>query len=236
MSGHSKWHNIQVRKGKQDTKRANIFTKLARIITVSAKQGRGDPTTNFKLRLAIDKAKQASMPKENIQRAIDKGTGKGGGEELHEVTYEGKGPGGIDIIVEVLTDSKNRTASEIKHIFTKNGGAIGTPGSVAWNFVQKGLVVLSEKGEDKVLEAMGIDGVEDVEEDEGKINIYTRPKELAQVNKALESKGYKIEKAEFENIFQSGLPASVGVELSVKHSSSNSNASTTIKVKIGLRK
>ena len=196
MSGHSKWHNIQVRKGKQDTKRANIFTKLARIITVAAKQGGGDTTANFKLRLAIDKAKQSSMPKDNIQRAIDKGTGKGGGEELHEIAYEGKGPGGIDIIVELLTDSKNRTASEVKHIFTKNVGMVGAPGSVSWNFVQKGLIVISEKGEDKVLEAMGIDGVEDVEEDEGGINIYTKPKELAQVNKALESKGYKIEKAE----------------------------------------
>ena len=197
MSGHSKWHNIQVRKGKQDAKRAGAFTKLARIVSIAAKEGGPDPITNFKLRLAIEKAKQASMPKENIQRAIYKGTGKGGGEELFEVIYEGKGPGGIDIIAETLTDSKNRTASEIKHIFTKNGGSIGAPGSSSWNFEQRGYIeAKTEKNPDEaMLEIMDM-GVEDIENENKVLNIYTKPKELAQVSKNLEKKGYKIEKAE----------------------------------------
>lgn len=196
MSGHSKWHNIQGRKGKQDAKRAGAFTKLARGITTAAREGGGDPTMNFKLRIAVDKAKAVSMPKEGIERAINKGTGAGGGAAMSAVSYEAKGPGNIDIIIDCLTDSKNRTAPEIKHILTKNGGVLGAPGSVAWNFEQKGLIVVPGKGEDKVLEIMDVDGVLDVEENEGEINIYTKPKELAAIGKELESKGFKIDKME----------------------------------------
>ncbi|HRY60013.1 MAG TPA: YebC/PmpR family DNA-binding transcriptional regulator [Patescibacteria group bacterium] len=208
MSGHSKWHNIQARKGKQDAKRAGAFTKLARGITTAAREGGGDPAMNFKLRIAVDKAKAVSMPKEGIERAIAKGTGAGGGAAMSAVSYEAKGPGNIDIIVDTLTDNKNRTASEIKHIFTKNGGIVGAPGSVSWNFVQRGYIVINpnnkaqisnqiqNSNDQEILEIMDIDGVEDVEENEGEINIYTAPKELAQVVKGLEGKGFKIEKAE----------------------------------------
>jgi len=199
MSGHSKWHNIQVRKGAQDKKRANLFTKLARAITVAAREGGDNPETNLKLRLAIEKAKQASMPKENIQRAILRGSGKGGeGEELLEVTYEGKGPGNIDIIVECLTDNKNRTASEIKHIFSKNGGNLVSPGSVSWNFQQKGFLEIDPQEKDKeetILEIMELD-IEDIEETNGILNIYTKPKDLEKIKKELEERGLKIEKAE----------------------------------------
>ena len=208
MSGHSKWHNIQMRKGKQDAKRAGAFTKLARVITSAAHDGGGDSSTNASLRFAIEKARAASMPKDNIQRAIDRGTGAGGGAALSSIIYEGKGSGGIDIIVEVLTDNKNRTAGEIKHIFSKNGGMVGAPGSVSWNFEQKGNIQVSSNAKAQssnqtqnsndqiILEIMDIGGVQDVEEGENGIEIYTVPKELASVSKQLESKGYKIERTE----------------------------------------
>jgi len=208
MSGHSKWHNIQGRKGKQDAKRAGAFTKLARGITTAAREGGGDPSMNFKLRIAVDKAKAVSMPKEGIERAINKGTGAGGGVAMSAVSYEAKGPGNIDIIIDCLTDSKNRTAPEIKHILSKNSGILGAPGSVSWNFVQRGYIVINPKSQTPnpkqipnsndqiILEVMDIDGVEDVEENDGEINIYTKPKELASVAKQLEVKGFEIEKAE----------------------------------------
>jgi len=208
MSGHSKWHNIQARKGKQDAKRAGAFTKLARAITTAAREGGGDPAMNFKLRIAVDKAKAVSMPKDGIERAINKGTGAGGGVALSAVSYEEKGPGNIDIIIDCLTDSKNRTAPEIKHLLTKNGGILGAPGSVAWNFVQRGFIIVSPNAQTPmpnqaqnpndqiILDIMEVDGVEDVEENEGEISIYTKPKELATVAKELESKGFKIEKME----------------------------------------
>lgn len=200
MSGHSKWHNIQARKGKQDAKRAGAFTKLARAITTAAREGGGDPAMNFKLRIAVDKAKAVSMPKDGIERAIAKGTGAGGGAAMTAISYEGKGPGNIDIIVDCITDNKNRTASEIKHLFTKNGGVIGAPGSNAWNFEQKGYIELrivnQESREEKMLEVMDTGGVLDVEESEEGLSIYTNPKELAVVGKELEAKGFKIEKME----------------------------------------
>jgi len=200
MSGHSKWHNIQARKGKQDAKRAGAFTKLARAITTAARDGGGDPAMNFKLRIAVDKAKAVSMPKDGIERAINKGTGAGGGAAMTAISYEGKGPGNIDIIVDCVTDNKNRTASEIKHIFTKNGGIIGAPGSNGWNFEQKGFIELritnQESREEKMLEVMDIGGVNDVEESEDGLNIYTSPKELAAVGKELENKGFKLDKME----------------------------------------
>lgn len=200
MSGHSKWHNIQGRKGKQDAKRAGAFTKLARGIMTAAREGGGDVSMNFKLRIAVDKAKAVSMPKDNIERAIAKGTGAGGGVALSAVSYEAKGPGNIDIIIDCLTDSKNRTAPEIKHILTKNGGTLGAPGSVAWNFEQRGYIESriknKELSEEELLEIMDVGGVEDIEEVDDVFNIYTKPKELAAVAKQLESKGFKIEKAE----------------------------------------
>lgn len=201
MSGHSKWHNIQARKGKQDAKRAGAFTKLARGITTAAREGGGDPAMNFKLRIAVDKAKAVSMPKDGIERAISKGTGAGGGAAMSAVSYEAKGPGNIDIIIDCLTDSKNRTAPEIKHILTKNGGMIGAPGSNAWNFEQKGFIEISNikypiSNDEILLDVMDINGVIDVEDNEGVISIYTNPKELATVGKELEAKGFKLEKME----------------------------------------
>jgi len=200
MSGHSKWHNIQARKGKQDAKRAGAFTKLARGITVAAREGGGDPAMNFKLRIAVDKARAASMPKDNIDRAIAKGTGSGAGVTLSAVSYEAKGPGNIDIIVDCLTDNKNRTAPEIKHIFSKNCGVLGAPGSVSWNFEQRGFIESKiknqESKEDEMLNIMDIVGVSDVEDEDRSFLIYTDPKELSNVGKELESKGFKIEKME----------------------------------------
>jgi len=143
MSGHSKWHNIQGKKGKADKARSNVFTKLARMITVTAREGGGDPAMNFSLRLAIDKAKAANMPKENIERAIKKGIGEDGdGATLQEALYEGFGPAGSAILVEALTDNPNRTVSEIKNVITKNGGTVGGTGSVKWQFDRLGALRL----------------------------------------------------------------------------------------------
>jgi YebC/PmpR family DNA-binding regulatory protein len=163
---------------------------------------------NFKLRIAVEKAKQASMPKDNIEKSIAKGTGAGGVVTLSAVSYEAKGPGNIDIIIDCLTDNKNRTSSEIKHLLSKNGGILGAPGSVSWNFEQKGFIVVNVKfpiSNDKsmpndkdqmILDVMDIDGVEDVEENEREIDVYTKPKELNAVAKFFERKVFKIEKAE----------------------------------------
>lgn len=145
MSGHSKWHNIQARKGKVDKARSNIFTKLARLISVSAQQGGGDPEMNFSLRLAIEKAKAANMPKDNIEKAIKRGTGEDSdGAQLQEVIYEGFGPAGVAFLVECVTDNSNRTVSEVKNIFSKYGGSMGGPGAVKWQFSQLGVVCLAE--------------------------------------------------------------------------------------------
>src|SRR3712207_992747 len=134
MSGHSKWHSIRRSKGVLDQRRGQLFTKLAREITVAAREGGGDPDMNFRLRLAVDKAKQANMPGENIQRAIDRGTGKGGEAAIDELYYEGYAPGGVALIVEAATDNRNRTAAEVRAAFTKNGGKLGESGPGAWEF------------------------------------------------------------------------------------------------------
>lgn len=146
MSGHSKWHNIQVRKGKQDKVRSNLFTKLSRAITVAAREGGGDLGANFALRLAIDKARAANMPRENIDRAIKRGTGELKDETaFEEVIYEGFGPGGVAVIVEAYTDNKNRTVADVKAIFGKYGGSLGSPGSVKWQFVRLGVIRVSNE-------------------------------------------------------------------------------------------
>jgi len=145
MSGHSKWHNIQAKKGKADKARSNIFTKIARLISVAAQQGGGDPVMNFSLRLAIDKAKAANMPKDNIDRAIKRGTGEdSGGASLQEALYEGFGPGGSAILVEAVTDNPNRTVSEVKNVFSKRGSNMGGSGSVKWMFNHQGVIRLGQ--------------------------------------------------------------------------------------------
>lgn len=151
MSGHSKWHNIQGKKGKMDQLKANAFTKVGRLITVAAQQGGGDPDTNFSLRLAIEKAKSVNMPKDNIERAIKKGSGGNSAElSLHEVVYEGFGPNGVAILVEALTENPNRTVSEVKNAFSRHGGAMGGQGSVQWHFVHNGVVRLDADQKKKI--------------------------------------------------------------------------------------
>lgn len=183
MSGHSKWHKIQHKKGKADAARSNVFTKLTRAITVAAQQGGGDPEMNFSLRLAVEKAKAANVPKDNIERAIKKGTGDlKDAEKFQEVVYEGFGPGGIAVIVETLTDNTNRTVSEIKHAFNKGGGSLGGPGSVLWQFEQKGVVRFVKEKKEQIkdwesaqLELMDA-GVEDIRESEDGVELVC-PKE-----------------------------------------------------------
>ncbi len=152
MSGHSKWHNIQGKKGKADKARSGEFTKISRLITVAARQGGGDPTMNFGLRLAIEKAKAANMPKDNIERAIKRGTGDlNDGAQLEELVYEGFGPGGAAVLVEAFTDNRNRSVSEIKNIFAKNGGNMGSAGSVQWMFAHKSVIRISQEQMTKIL-------------------------------------------------------------------------------------
>jgi len=189
MSGHSKWAQIKRQKGVADVRRGQAFTKLANAITIAVRQngGIGDPAQNFKLRLAVEKAREANMPKENIQRAIEKGMGKGKGEEFVEVQYEGYGPAGVAIIVEAATDNKLRTNGEVKNTFDKNGGNLGTPGAVSYMFQQKGMVTVGKNGKsvDDVFLIAADAGAEDVEEAGEEIIIYTKPEELAKVRDAI---------------------------------------------------
>ncbi len=144
MSGHSKWHNIQARKGKQDALRSGQFTKVSKLISLAAKSG-GDPATNFSLRLAIEKAKEVGMPKDNVDRAVKRGTGELAGEQIEEVLYEGYGPSGVAVLVKCLTDNKNRTVSDLKHIFSINGGSMAGAGSVLWMFAQFGFIIIKKE-------------------------------------------------------------------------------------------
>lgn len=198
MAGHSKWANIQHRKGAQDKKRGKLFTKLIREITVAAKIGGGDLDSNPRLRLAVDKAKSQSMPKDNIERAIKKGCGDGAGEALEEVTYEGYGPGGVAIMVDCLTDNRNRTVADVRHAFTKYGGNLGADGSVAYLFNKVGLISYpSAVGEDMVMDAAIEAGAEDVViNDDGSIDVLTDPGEFAAVRDSLVEAGLKAELAE----------------------------------------
>ncbi|MFN3911340.1 YebC/PmpR family DNA-binding transcriptional regulator [Hyphomonas sp.] len=195
MAGHSKWANIQHRKGKQDKKRAVLFSRLSKEITVASKMGGPDPNMNPRLRLAVQNAKGASVPKDNIQRAIDKGQ-SGGGADYADIRYEGVGPGGVGIIIEASTDNKNRTATDVRSAFTKSGGALGTTGSVSFNFDQLGEFEYGpEAGSaDAVMEAAIMAGAQDVESDEESHWIYTAREDFAAVGAALaEAFGSKVE-------------------------------------------
>ncbi|MFH1610319.1 MAG: YebC/PmpR family DNA-binding transcriptional regulator [Patescibacteria group bacterium] len=206
MSGHSKWSKIKHKKDAADQKRGASFTKLGNAITLAAKKG-GDPEMNFSLRLAIDSAKSANLPKDNIERAIKRGTGELGGAQLEENTYEGFGPGKIGIIIETLTDNKNRTVAEIKHTLDKNGGSLGGPGTVVWMFDRLGILNIKKDGLDKdELELKAIDaGAEDIQDDEEYIVIYTKPEELQKVKENLEKENIKIKSAEIEYIAKEKL-------------------------------
>jgi YebC/PmpR family DNA-binding regulatory protein len=198
MSGHSKWSSIKHRKAATDAKRGQQFTKLARGITVAAREGGGDPAGNPALATAIQKAREASMPKENIQRAVDRGTGAGNdGANYEHVIYEGYGPAGVAVLVEALTDNRNRASAEIRHAFSTHGGGLGEPGSVAWNFEKKGVVVLDgdRYSEDDVMPAIDA-GAEDVQEDGDQLRILSDPGHLTAVREALESSGVEIQSAE----------------------------------------
>ncbi|MGM8364696.1 YebC/PmpR family DNA-binding transcriptional regulator [Virgibacillus sp. W0181] len=199
MAGHSKWHNIQRRKNAQDAKRGKIFMRHAKAIYTAAKQG-GDVTTNPALRLAIDKAKADNMPNDNIDRAIKKATGTMDGASYEEITYEGYGPGGTAIIVHVLTDNRNRTASEVRHAFTKNNGNLGETGCVSFMFDRKGYIVIlntdKSVNEEEITLAAIEAGAEDIEASDGLYEIYTLPEELQAVADQLREAGYIIEETE----------------------------------------
>lgn len=203
MAGHSKWHNVRHKKAKMDAKRGQIFTKLIREITVVARQGGGDPEFNPRLRMAIEKAKQHNMPAENIERAIKKGTGELEGVTYEEVSYEGYGPEGVAIIVECLTDNRNRTTGEIRHIFSKHGGNLGASGCVSFMFEDKGVILVPKEGidEETIFEKAIEAGAEDViMDDENYYEIRTTPTDLYAVKENLEKEGLKIEKAELTKI------------------------------------
>lgn len=199
MSGHSKWSKIHRQKGVADSKRGAIFTKLGKAITVAAKTGGGDPGMNFKLQLAIDQAKASNMPKDNIDRAIKRGTGEIEGGKIEEITYEGFGPDGVAFIVECLTDNRNRTSSDLKHLFTKHGGSLGGPGSVSWMFEPKGVIHSQAINEDLELELIDA-GVTDIIKEEDGSTILTSSAELKKIKELLEKKGLTVAYAENEMV------------------------------------
>lgn len=193
MSGHSKWAKIHRGKAIEDAKRGAVFTRLGNAIAVAAKGG-ADPDMNFALRLAIDKAKAANMPANNIQRAVDRGSGKLGGEQIQEVIYEGYGPGGVAILVECATDNINRTYPFVKTAFAKHGGSIAEKGAVAFQFDRKGAITIKGSGEDLLLQVLDA-GAEDAVEDGGEIIVYTEDKQLAAVRDQLQKDGLQVTEA-----------------------------------------
>lgn len=202
MSGHTKWQSIRRTKGVLDQRRGAIFTKLAREITVATREGNsGDPAANFRLRLAVDKAKQSNMPSDNIQRAIDRGLGKGGEAALDELYYEGYAPGGVAIMVHAATDNRNRTASEVRSTFSKGGGNLGESGSVAWMFENKGLITVEYApnqqfdSDEVMLQAIDA-GADDVEVDGNEIEVYTSFEDVNAVRIALDQQGLPITNVE----------------------------------------
>lgn len=188
MSGHSKWHNIRLRKGKVDAQRSQLFSKLSKEIIMAARAGSPDPEANFRLKLAVQRARDANMPVDTIKRAIARAAGEGKGQALEEVRYEGYGPCGVAVIVDAVTDNRNRTASDIRHIFSKHGGRLGEAGSVAWLFDERGLISIPTAGmtEDELLECAVVDGVIDVKVEGDNADVITEPKALGDVRAALE--------------------------------------------------
>ena len=209
MSGHSKWHNIQGRKNAQDAKRGKVFQKLSREIYMAAKSGGPDPSGNPTLRMVMDKARAANMPKTNIERAIKKAEGNSD-EHYDEITYEGYAPGGVAVLVEALTDNKNRTASDVRVAFTRNGGSLGATGSVAYMFDRKGYLVIDRSTTDAdeaqvLLDVMDAGG-DDLETSDDAFEIYTDPTQFTAVRDALEKAGYKLANAELTMIPQNTTP------------------------------
>jgi YebC/PmpR family DNA-binding regulatory protein len=202
MSGHSKWSKIKHQKGVDDVKRGNLFTKLTREIIIAAKEGGGSPDTNFRLRLAVQKARDSNMPMDNIDRAIMKGTGSAEGGSLIEMTLEGYGPSGVAIMVSALTDNRNRTVQEVRSSFTKHGGAMGESGCVSWMFKSRGVITINvEKDKAEELELTAIDaGAEDVQTQGGVMEVYTKPDTLEKIRAALELAKIKVESSELQMV------------------------------------
>jgi len=207
MSGHSKWSTIKRQKGATDTKRAQIFTKLGRELAVAAKQS-SDPEANPRLRLAIERARAQNMPKDTIERAIKKASGEGGGAALEEIVYEGYGPGGAAILVEALTDNRNRTVSDIRYAFSNAGGSLGEAGSVAWQFDTRGVIALEANGadaEDLALRAID-SGADDVKVDDGLVEVHTQPESLEAVRRQLDEAGLPIASVEIMKVPKNSVP------------------------------
>jgi len=212
MSGHSHFKTIKAQKELADAKKGKVFSKFGRLITIAAKEKGGDPVTNAKLKMTIEQAKSFNMPKENIERAIKKGTGELAGEILEEVSFEGFGPGGIAIIIEGITDNKNRTLGEIKVALNQNNGKLAGEGAVRWMFDRKGVITINSEGKTKEeLEMLAIEsGADDIKSYDNQIDIFTKPEDLDGVKKTLEEKGIKIESASLDYV------AKEQVELSEK--------------------
>lgn len=210
MSGHSKWATIRRKKGALDAKRGKIFTRLIREITIAARQGGGDPDGNPRLRLAIDNAKAANMPADNIERAIKKATGELEGSQISELTYEGYGPGGAALLVEVATDNKNRTVAEIRHVFSKGNGNMGESGSVAWMFERKGVITVKRDGksEDEMMEIVLDAGADDLQTEEDFFVIATSLESFEPVRKTLIEKKYNVENASLQYVAKNHLSVS----------------------------
>ncbi len=212
MSGHSKWHSIKHKKAVVDARRGQQFTKLARAITVAAREGGGDIDGNPTLALAVQKARDASMPKDNIERAIQKGTGAGtDADQIETVIYEGYGPGGVALLIEALTDNRNRTGAEVRHAFSKYGGSLGEPGSVSYLFDKRGVIVVdaSRYDEDDLMPAIDA-GAEDMARDEDVFEVITSPGELQAVRAALEQAGVEVERSDVTQRPKSRVPVEEG--------------------------
>lgn len=206
MSGHSKWSTIKRKKAKVDAQRGKIFTRLAKEIIMAARQGGGDPESNARLKTAVLRAKEVNIPNDNINRAIQKGTGETGAANYEEIFYEGYGPGGVAVMIEIMTDNRNRTAGEIRYIFSRNGGSLGETGCVAWMFKEKGLVVVEKAGseinEDDLMLAAIDAGAEDFNSDEDCFEITCEPADLQTVRRAIDESGVKATTAEVTMIPQ----------------------------------
>lgn len=207
MSGHSKWHNIKMRKGKQDAIRGKLFTKIAREIIVAAKEGGGNMESNLHLRLTVQKARTASMPADNIKRAIQRGTGEIEGASYEEMTYEGYGPAGVAILVQCLTDNRNRTVAELRNIFSKNGGNLGESGCVSWMFDIKGLIQIpSDKADEESVMLATMDaGAEDIKVEDETIDVYCSPEDFGKVRDAVTNAGLEFTTAELTRIPQTTI-------------------------------
>ena len=202
MSGHSKWANIKHRKAAQDAKKGAAYQRLTKAVIAAAKAGGGDPNANFRLKVAIDRAREGNVPMDNIERAMKKGSGEIEGAIYDEVTYEGYGPAGVAIMVETLTDNRNRTAPEMRSLFTKSGGAIGEAGCVAWNFERRGVIRVEGKGidEEALLGVAAEAGADDLQGDDEGFDVYCDPSSLSEVGIALKGAGYPVESMEISMV------------------------------------